>query len=297
MSSRTLLLPLLLAALPLLAGPVAAQYQAAGKVTWNYDETTTGADVNWVSPTTVDPSAIEFNTTSSIELVEVGWSYLFFSGVQDVTGEIPPEQLNSTGPVPGPGPLALFAAGLVFPEPPEPPTISADLSIGLDATGHGYFSAENVVLGTATLVVPIFGTVTVNITSIRVKGSLTFHATWFDAGPGLNGTFGQPLLMGTGSFEPGSAGQVSLSSGVPGGTGFLVLSTTLLSAPFKGGTLVPFPDFIFPLPLDGAGEFVVPYTWPTGIPARVPVYLQCWIPDAGGPVGFSASNGLQGVTP
>ena len=37
--------------------------------------------------------------------------------------------------------------------------------------------------------------------------------------------------------------------------------------PFKGGTLVPAPDLIIPLPTLASGDISVPFTWPGGIPA------------------------------
>jgi hypothetical protein len=34
-----------------------------------------------------------------------------------------------------------------------------------------------------------------------------------------------------------------------------------------------------------------------GLPADFSVFLQEWIADAGGPVGFAATNALRAVTP
>jgi hypothetical protein len=33
--------------------------------------------------------------------------------------------------------------------------------------------------------------------------------------------------------------------------------------------------------------------WPIGVPAGFLMYWQAWLPDTGGPAGFSATNALQ----
>ena len=45
------------------------------------------------------------------------------------------------------------------------------------------------------------------------------------------------------------------------------------------------------------GEVSFAATWPPGVPAGFSIYTQWWIEDPTGPVGFAASNGLQGTTP
>ena len=295
--NRRLLSLLAPALLAVTLTPVAsAQYAATGKTTWNFDETTTGANVSWVSPTAVDPSASGFNTSYTLDVVEVGWAFSFFTGTLDVTDQIPPEQAAGSGEAPGPAPIALFDLAIVYPDT-GPVAVAATVGLGLDATGKGFFTATDVVLGTTQVEVPLFGLVTVDITSIRVAGSLTMHATWFDLGAGLAGSLGEPLLSGTGSLEAGSAGALTLVNALPLSTAYLIMSLSELSAPFKGGTLVPFPDLFTALPVDAGGAVTVPFVWPAAIPARVPLFLQYWVVDAAGPKGFAASNALKGVTP
>jgi hypothetical protein len=68
-------------------------------------------------------------------------------------------------------------------------------------------------------------------------------------------------------------------------------------APFKGGVLVPSSDVILAaMPIDGNGDLVVAGTWPTGIPAGVPLWMQYWVRDPSDPEGFAASNGITGTT-
>ena len=70
-----------------------------------------------------------------------------------------------------------------------------------------------------------------------------------------------------------------------------------LLAAFKGGVLVPSPDVILAgLPIDAGGDLDIASTWPTGIPGGVTLWLQHWISDPASPVGFSASNAIQGTT-
>jgi hypothetical protein len=44
------------------------------------------------------------------------------------------------------------------------------------------------------------------------------------------------------------------------------------------------------------GEFHLTFSWPVFVPADLAVYFQFWVPDAGGPKGFAASNALKGIT-
>ncbi|RKY18601.1 MAG: hypothetical protein DRQ55_12890 [Planctomycetota bacterium] len=299
MSIRSTARALLLCLAPALAlAPTAtAQYQAAGKVTWGFDVTTSGDDVVWTSPTSVDPGATEFNSVYQLDLVEVTWAFSFLTGTLDVTDQIPPEQSQGGGASVGPAPITLLSATLVTPAPPEPPSVAADVHIGLDAGGFGSFSATNVTLGSVSVDTGLFGLVDVTITSIRVKGSLSMHATWLDLGASLAGSAGAPQLTPSGSLEANSDGQLELTNAAPDTGAFFVLSGTLLAAPFKGGLLIPFPDVFIGLPTDGAGALSVPFTWPAGIPSRAALYMQVWVPDAGGPKGFAASNGVAGLTP
>ncbi|MEW6251660.1 MAG: hypothetical protein AB1716_13525 [Planctomycetota bacterium] len=151
-------------------------------VTWPFDLRTTGQDVHWVSPTGVNPAADQYLLSYRITTVEVTVRYQFLQFTQDVTGEIPPEFLSGSGTFLGPAPILLHEGDLVYPEPPEPPSVSAHVVIGLNAAGHGYIDITNVYLGTAVINVPPFGYVTVQIVAIRVVGSVTAQALNYAAG-------------------------------------------------------------------------------------------------------------------
>jgi len=117
---------------------------------------------------------------------------------------------------------------------------------------------------------------------------------WADLGQGLAGAAGVPTLTGNGPLTAGSSNAVTLDQALPGSTTNLVIGLGLLDAPFKGGVLVPDTDIlVLGLPVDGSGSLAIPFVWPNGVPAGVNVYLQHWVSDPAGPLGFAASNGLR----
>jgi hypothetical protein len=127
---------------------------------------------------------------------------------------------------------------------------------------------------------------------------LTVVATWKDVGGALGGTAGTPTLTGSGLLLGGDALSLTLASARPNASAFLITGFSGLFAPFKGGTLVPNPDLILgPFPTSGAGQLVLPGTWPTGVPEMLTLWFQMWIQDAAGPAGFAASNGVSVLTP
>ena len=278
---------------------VAANDYSTGPTVWSFDETTSGNDILWTSPTSEDPTGSVYSTSTTIDLLEVGISFLGIPfGSVDVTDQIPPELAAGGGEFAGPAPLEFAAESLVFPEPPEPTSIAADLAIGMDAGGFGFFSASNVVLGTVEVDLGgIFGVVNADITSIRVAGTVSVQATWFDLASSLAGAAGAPVLLPSGSLEGGASGSLTVSNAAPGASAFVVLSLVRIDAPFKGGVLVPNPDLLIGLPVDALGGVALPFVWPVGVPSRAAFYTQVWVQDAGGPAGFAATNAVQGLTP
>ncbi len=122
---------------------------------------------------------------------------------------------------------------------------------------------------------------------------------WASLGSALAGTGGLvPLLTGEGTLEPGSEGSLGVSAALPSAGCVLVIGLDDLSAPFKGGTMVPDPLLLVPLATDGQGAIELPWlAWPTAIPSGTSLYFQAWVTDAGGPKGYAASQGLKAVTP
>ncbi len=125
------------------------------------------------------------------------------------------------------------------------------------------------------------------------------NPTWTDLGLAKAGTGNVvPVVSGTGSLAANTSGTLDLIDALPSTTSTLVVGFADLSAPFKGGTLVPTPDiFIGPLVSSGTGNITLPFVFPAGVPSDFDFYVQHWISDPGATFGLSSSNGLQGTTP
>jgi len=146
---------------------------ANGSETWSFDVTTTGNDVFWTSPTNVANDAPRYEGVYEITLIEVSGTWMGFPvGPIDVTDEVPEEDRSGTDIIDGPPPITLLEDSLVYPEPPEDPSIAADVLIYLDANGFGQLEVTDVFLGEAEVDTD-FGTVTIQITSVRVAGTVT----------------------------------------------------------------------------------------------------------------------------
>jgi len=50
------------------------------------------------------------------------------------------------------------------------------------------------------------------------------------------------------------------------------------------------------LPTSPSGTLTLPFNWPSGVPAGLPLYFQFWISDPGASLGLAAGNGLKGVS-
>ena len=121
---------------------------------------------------------------------------------------------------------------------------------------------------------------------------------WVGLGQGKAGSAGHPLLTAAGDLTGNSALTVSLTDGLSNTITTLVLGLSEVWMPFKGGTLLPFPDVLLSgLPTNGAGAWNLPTVWPAGLPAGVSFAMQAWIVDAGATKGLAASNGVRGTTP
>ncbi|MCP3905297.1 MAG: hypothetical protein GY715_16850 [Planctomycetes bacterium] len=164
--TRFLLLPA-----ALLASFATAPASAGDPQTWMVDQSTSGEDIVWTSPTAVRPDAAYYG--SELTITQVFSTVLFF-GLPievDVTDQVPPELLFQVDCAPGPAPVELFNDVILFPDPPEPVAIAADLLTGIDATGFAFFSATNVVLGEADV-----GFGTVQILGLRLVATITMEA-------------------------------------------------------------------------------------------------------------------------
>jgi len=121
---------------------------------------------------------------------------------------------------------------------------------------------------------------------------------WQSAGAVLPGTFGAPLLEGSGSLLPGTTTTLALSHAKPGASTALVVGFVALNAPFKGGTMVPYPHLVIQgLPISPAGTLNLSAPWPAGLPPGTALWFQHWFADAAALQGLAASNAVKAVTP
>lgn len=126
--------------------------------------------------------------------------------------------------------------------------------------------------------------------------SMTVHGRWTDLGHAKTGSAGLPELSGSGPLAAGSANSLALVHAATVAPTTLVVGFSVVNLPFKGGTLVPSPDVLLGLSTTATGTLLLPFTWPTGVPAGMSVIFQAWIKDVGAAGGLAASNGLAGLT-
>ena len=98
-------------------------------------------------------------------------------------------------------------------------------------------------------------------------------------------------------FGPGGPIALILSNAPPTTTPFLVVGLSAVNLPLKGGILVPAVDLLLSLsPTSGTGGLV--FNSPLGpLPSGFSLVFQYWLPDAGGPAGFVASQGVCATAP
>jgi len=113
-----------------------------------------------------------------------------------------------------------------------------------------------------------------------------------------------PKFAGCGTFEAGSDYELFLELPNLFGTtsvAYLVLGGTDVSAPFKGGTLVPSPDAVLAVPVDTTvfdPSFTVVGTWPAGVPSGTELFAHWWVSfDSAVFDGYLASNAISITAP
>lgn len=128
---------------------------------------------------------------------------------------------------------------------------------------------------------------------------LNLHGpSWLDVGGGVGGSGGIPALDGQGTMVPGEAAKLTLAGAPSNSLAVFIFGNAILGAPFKGGTLVPIPEFVSPaLPIDAAGELELSGPWPLGAPPGYTLVFQAWVTDSTAPAGLAASNGVVATTP
>jgi len=151
------------------------------------------------------------------------------------------------------------------------------------------------------------GTVTVSLTwtATDSAGNVSVHAPvvvgaptpWSNLGFALAGTFGDPLLVGTGTLVAGSPTALTLSNAKASKPASLFVSLASTPAGFKGGTLVPVPwILVLSLTTSPSSTLALPFTWPAGL-SGADLYFQWAIQDEIAPKGISLSNAVKADVP
>jgi hypothetical protein len=127
-------------------------------------------------------------------------------------------------------------------------------------------------------------------------GSPSF--AWTNLGHAHAGAAGDPLLVGSGTLQPGSAGALTLSHAQALAVAGLLLSTASAPTPFKGGVLLPVPVLAtLALVTDAEGASTVPWSaWPAGL-AGLELSFQCAIVDGAASQGVALSNAVHAAVP
>jgi hypothetical protein len=120
---------------------------------------------------------------------------------------------------------------------------------------------------------------------------------WKDVGFALAGAHGEPQLAGYGPLTAGSSNTLRLIDAASNAQVVLVAGLSQIGLAFKGGVLLPAPDFyVAGLSTGALGALKLDFALPADMPALLAAWIQMWIVDAAGPQGLSASNGLQLTT-
>ncbi|GJM21734.1 MAG: hypothetical protein DHS20C15_16490 [Planctomycetota bacterium] len=121
--------------------------------------------------------------------------------------------------------------------------------------------------------------------------------TFTNLGHALAGVEGEPVLAADSSLLPGAPAHFQLTRGAPSAVSVLVIGVSEINVFFKGGTFVPSPNVFLNRPTNANGFWALDIMWPPGVPSGLSVWMQTWVPDVVGPVGFAASNGLRADVP
>lgn len=120
-------------------------------------------------------------------------------------------------------------------------------------------------------------------------------------GGGVVGAFNiKPTFLINGTPCPGNSVSFNMGLAKANSLAWLFFGVTELSAPFKGGILVPNaapPGGIISLSTNFLGGAQIGTTWPAGLPTGTELFVQYWIKDNAATAGFSATDGLKMTLP
>ncbi|MCA8955816.1 MAG: hypothetical protein KDC87_07070, partial [Planctomycetes bacterium] len=137
----------------------------------------------------------------------------------------------------------------------------------------------------------------VSWTSSWAYGITTAGTPWTDLGNCLTGKYCCPNLALSGPLTANSTVNLSLTNAIENAPAYLGFGLgATLDLPFMGGVLVPNIGLggAVPIATNSQGQLVINNAPFVGLPKGTLLTLQCWIVDANGPFGLSASNAVCG---
>ena len=156
---------------------------------WSVDFSTTGQDVNWVSPDGVRTDGGTYDVRFEIESIDVVVSYIGLEfGPIDVTDQLGSDAVQEST-ADGPCPVDFGSTTVREPPAPDPVTIAFDVQLQINAQGRAVYNMTNIVLGTATydLGWP-FGEVTVNLEEVSISGQFDVEVIGSDCLADIDGS-------------------------------------------------------------------------------------------------------------
>jgi len=147
---------------------------APNTISEDFSVTTSGENLLWECPAIIATDGDHYEMFYTIISASVYVEYLGLPfGPVDVTDMIPAELLVTWQPANGPMPLDFMWHEVITPPDQDPPSLSFDWIVEVDASGHIVWIGENLYLGEAEydLGWP-WGTVTVQITEGTINANL-----------------------------------------------------------------------------------------------------------------------------
>ena len=124
------------------------------------------------------------------------------------------------------------------------------------------------------------------------------YIAWQPLADPVPGSLGAPTLTGLGqNLVPNAPIALVVSKAKPGAPLMLVVGGQNIGLYFKGGVIVPRPDFLLFFTVPGNGTLLLQSHWPAGMPAGFPILFQAWIQDAAAIYGWAGTNGLAATGP
>lgn len=155
-------------------------HSAARAQTWSYNIVTTGSDVEFVSPTAIDPGLPAYRLAYQVQQMLATAELIDFPGFPvevDVTSELDPEFRSGVKLLAGPPPLELVHAEVQYPEDAAPNAAGfrSVIDMGLRADGRAFVRATNNVLSAFSAQFPPGSGVFLNIRllSVRLIGTIS----------------------------------------------------------------------------------------------------------------------------